>query len=336
MEAYIDCISEFFPEKTYCNEDFFNEFPQLKSKEASLLKIGVSNRHVVDPTTTSLDLAVNAAHKLFEEHKVNPEDIDFVIFCSLEFDYALPSSAAVFQNKLGLSNNVGAIDIVSSCTGFVHALSLAKGMVESNERKNVLLLFPSTLSKTFHKNDYNSKFIFGDGATAVLIKERNEPSIGQFVFGTDGDRADYIIIKDGGARNPINELSFKEDENEYGNITCRANFFMNGTGVFLFGLKTIPKLVNDILTKNNTKLEDIDFFVFHQANAFLLEAIRKKIDAPQEKFIIAMDQTGNTVASSIPLALNSLMKEGKLKTGHKVMFAAFGTGLTWGGTIVKI
>ncbi|MCB0401882.1 MAG: ketoacyl-ACP synthase III [Flavobacteriales bacterium] len=335
MKAFISHISEYFPEKIYSNDDFFKEFPHLKKNEATLNKIGVKNRHIVDPDKTALDLAVEAARQLFKEHPIRPDEIEFVIFCSLEFDYTLPSTAAVFQRELQLPHSVGAIDLVSSCTGFIHALSVAKGMVESNGINNVLLLFPSTLTKEFHPKDYNSKFIFGDGATAVLMGSRNEPGVGEFVFGTDGSRSDYIIIQDGRGRNPINDDSFKEIRNDYGNITCRANFFMDGTGVFLFGIKTIPLLIDDILKKNNMNKDDVDYFVFHQANAFLLETIRKKADIPEEKFIIHLEHTGNTVASTIPLAMNKLLRDGKLKPGNSVLFAAFGTGLTWGGTIVK-
>jgi len=334
MKAGIKYISEYFPKEIYSNEDFFREFPELIQQKKSLAKIGVEKRHIIDEDETSLNLAVNAAQKLFKEHPVKPNEIDFIVFCSLEFDYTLPSTAAVFQDKLGLSKKVGAIDIVSSCTGFVHSLSVAKGLIESSGFKNVLMLFPSSLTKEFHPKDYNSKFIFGDGATAVLMQGQEKKSIGNFVFGTDGSRKDYIIIKDGRGRNPLNKNSFTENINEYGNITCNANFFMNGTGVFLFGIKTIPSLIEDILTKNNTSKDEIDYFVLHQANEFLLESIRKKADIPKEKFIVHLKDTGNTVASTIPLALNSLQKNKQLKN-KTVLIAAFGTGLTWGGTIVK-
>ncbi|MDF1672851.1 MAG: ketoacyl-ACP synthase III [Vicingaceae bacterium] len=336
MATSIKYISEFFPEEKYTNDDFFKEFPQLEKQKKSLEKIGVENRHIISKSETSLDLAIKAAKKLFKEHPVQPNDIDFIIFCSLEFEYTLPSTAAVFQDKLGLSKNIGAIDIVSSCTGFIHSLSVAKGLMDTNGHQNILMLFPSSLTKEFHPKDYNSKFIFGDGASAVLLKNEKENSIGQFVFGTDGSRKDYIIIKDGRGRNPINESSYTNNINEYGNVSCNANFFMNGTGVFLFGIKTIPQLINDILTKNNKTHDEIDYFVLHQANEFLLESIRKKSNIPKEKFIIHLKDTGNTVASTIPLALNSLMKKGESLSEKTVLIAAFGTGLTWGGTIVKL
>ena len=185
-----------------------------------------------------------------------------------------------------------------------------------------------------HKKDANSQFLFGDAATAILISNRKEEGIGKFIHGTDGGRSDYIMIRDGGARNELTTNSFLEDVNEYGNTTCNANFFMNGTGVFLFGLKTVPNIINNILRKNNISIEEIDYFVLHQANEFLLKALQKKLGIPDEKFIIHMQNTGNTVAATIPIALNCLIKTRNLKKGDKILIAAFGTGLTWGGTII--
>lgn len=336
MKSYIKQISESFPNKKYTNEAFFNDFPNLKDKEETLLKVGVTSRYVIEKNVTASDLAEDAANKMFNEDKINRDEIDFLIFCSTEFDHYTPTTAAILQSRLQLKNSIGAIDIVSSCTGFSHSLSIAKGMIEGNGCKNVLLLCVSTLTKTFHKKDANSHFLFGDAATAILVSSREEHGIGEFVFGTDGGRHEYIIVRDGGGRTPINNNSFEEEENEYGNVTCRANFYMNGTGVFLFGIKIVPQLIQDILTKNNTLFDDVDFFVFHQANEFLLKTLQKKMGIPNEKFVLSMKETGNTVAATIPIALNSLTKNKKVKKGDKVLIAAFGTGLTWGGTIITM
>lgn len=335
MKAYIKYIAEYYPEKNFSNDDFFKKFPKLKLKEETLLKVGVSNRYIVDEDVPSSDLAFNAAEKLFKEINLQPTEIDFLIFCSTEFDHYTPTTSAILQHRLNIANDTGTIDIVSSCTGFVYSLSLAKALIETNDCKNVLLLCVSTITKTFHEKDANSHFLFGDAATAILISSRNDEGIGKFVFGTDGSRSDYIIVKDGGARNKLTKNSFIEEVNDYDNITCNANLFMNGTGVFLFGLKTVPKLIKDILNKNNITFDEIDYFVFHQANEFLLKTLQKKLRIPNEKFILHMKNTGNTVAASIPIALNSLMKEGKFKKGDKILLAAFGTGLTWGGTIIR-
>lgn len=336
MGAAIKHITDYYPACSYTNDDYFNEFPELNESREKLSKVGVENRYIVDKSETASDLSYHAAQKLFEIYEIDKNKIEFLIFCSTEFDHYTPTTAAILQNRLELPTNIGAIDIVSSCTGYIQSLSIAKSLVESEGLNNVLILAVSTLTKTFHPKDANSKFLFGDAATATLITAENEGGLGKFIFGTDGSRSDYIIVEDGGARNPISENSFDETKNEYGNITCKANFYMNGAGIFIFGLKTIPKLVDDILLKNNMSFEEIDYFVFHQANEFLLKSIQKKLNIPNEKFIIEMSNTGNTVAATIPIALKKLISSSKVKKGDTILFAAFGTGLTWGGTILKI
>lgn len=335
MKAYIKHISSYLPLKKVSNDDFFKQFPELKTKEDTLSKIGVSNRHVIDKETTASDIALHAAKKLFEETNIDRNEIDVLIFCSTEFDHYTPTTSAILQHRLNLATNIAAMDIVSSCTGFIHSLSIAKGMIEANDHKNVLLLCVSTLTKTFHEKDANSHYLFGDAATAILIGGRREEGVGKITIGTDGSRKDYIIVKDGGGRNKLTPESYKEIENEFGNSTARANFFMNGTGIFLFGLKTVPTLVEQILSENKINKDEVDYFVFHQANAFLLKTLQKKLNIPDEKFIIFMENTGNTVAASIPLALQHLFYQKKIQKGSKILIAAFGTGLTWGGTIIS-
>ncbi len=335
MKAYIKHISSYLPLKKVSNDDFFNRFPYLKSKQNIFLKTGVHNRYVVEPEETSSDLSYHAANNLFSEFIFDKTELDALIFCSTEFDYYTPITAAILQDRLGLSNHVATFDLVSSCTGFVHGITFSKGLIEANGYRNVLLLCASSSTKTFHEKDANSHYLFGDAATAILIGGRREEGVGKITIGTDGSRKDYIIVKDGGGRNKLTPESYKEIENEFGNSTARANFFMNGTGIFLFGLKTVPTLVEQILSENKINKDEVDYFVFHQANAFLLKTLQKKLNIPDEKFIIFMENTGNTVAASIPLALQHLFYQKKIQKGSKILIAAFGTGLTWGGTIIS-
>ena len=335
MKAYIKHISSYFPKKKISNDEFFKMFSYLTSKKETFLKIGVKNRFFVEPEETSSDLSYHAANKLFNELSFDRNKLDALIFCSGEFDHYTPISAAILQHRLNLPKKIATFDIVSSCTGFVHSLLFAKGMIEANGYSNVMLLCVSTLTKTFHEKDANSHYLFGDAATAILIGSRREEGVGKITIGTDGSRKDYIIVKDGGGRNKLTPESYKEIENEFGNSTARANFFMNGTGIFLFGLKTVPTLVEQILSENKINKDEVDYFVFHQANAFLLKTLQKKLNIPDEKFIIFMENTGNTVAASIPLALQHLFYQKKIQKGSKILIAAFGTGLTWGGTIIS-
>ena len=260
-----------------------------------------------------------------------------MLFCAQEFDHYTPTTACLIQDLLGLPVQCLAIDYNLGCSGFVYGLQLAKGLIEGTGVKNVLLLTSSCLTRTFNENDKSSRFIFGDGACATLIGSREQNwGVDQFVFGTDGKGGERIIVKDGGARNPIQEHSFDDETDDYGNTSSRGHFYMNGTAIFVFGMRTVPKMIAELLEKTTIEFDDIDVFVFHQANQFMIETIRKKVGIPEEKFVVAMSHCGNTVSSSIPIALHEAMKEGKAKSGDKVLLAAFGVGLSWAGTIIQL
>ena len=291
----------------------------------------------MDNNQTASDLAVESALQLFLEHNIDKNDIDFILFCAQEFDHYTPTTACLIQERLGIPTKCGALDFNLGCSGFVYGLSIAKGLIEACDCNHVLLLTSSTLTKTFHPKDKNSRYLFGDGAAATLISNSNsEQNIGPFIFGTDGKRGDKIIIKDGGARNPITENSNLDFEDEYGNITNNAHFYMNGTSIFNFGLKTVPKLVDELLEKSNLKLDEIDLFIFHQTNNFMNDTIRKKIGIPENKFVFHIENCGNTVSSTIPIALYENIKSGRAKKGQTILLAAFGTGLSWAATIIKL
>lgn len=337
MNAYIKAISYYLPEKKLTNSDFFAEFPESVGSKENLLKIGVQNRYIISENETASDLGVKSAQQFFTEHSINPDEIDFLLFCSLDLDYYTPSTACVIQQRLNLKKECGALDFNLGCSGFVYGLSLAKGLIESVGMKNVLLITSSSLTKKIHKKDKSSRFVFGDGAATTLISGREKiKGIGEFVFGTDGKGANKIIVKDGGGRKALSESSYVNITDEYGNTTNDASFYMNGTGVFIFGLNTVPKLVKELLKRENKTINEIDLFIFHQANLFLIETIRKKLEIPIEKVFNHMENIGNTVASTIPIVLYEALKIGKVKSGDSVMLIGFGVGLSWAATIIKL
>lgn len=337
MPAYIKAISYHLPEEIFSNEDFFKAFPESVSQKENYLRIGVSERHIVEENVTASDIGVIAGEKLFKEHGIKPEEIDFLLFCSLEFDYHFPSSCSLIQAKLDLPKSCGATDYNLGCSGYIYGLGIAKGLIESLGMKNVLLITASTLSKKIHPKDKSSRFIFGDASAATLISSREDKDgLGSFVFGTDGNKAEKIIIRDGAGRNPISKDSYKEIEDESGNITSNAHLQMEGTGVFYFGLKTIPLMIEEVLQKEKLNIEKIDLFIFHQANLFLISTVCTKLNIPTEKVYNHMEKVGNTVASSIPITLYEAMKVGKAKPGQKILLAGFGVGLSWGATIIDL
>lgn len=334
MSAKVKHISYYLPEKTFSNKEFFTLFPD-GADNTTLQKIGIETRQIATDELAS-DLAVKAANKLFVEHNINPAEIDFVIFCAQEFDYYTPTTACVIQSRLKIPNHAGALDINLGCSGFVYCVGVAKGIIEAMGVKNVLLLTASTLTKKIHALDKSSRFVFGDGAAATLISHSDVDSIGPFLMGTKGAGHDKIIVKDGGARNPITTNSSNLITDDYGNSYSDGSFYMNGTSIFVFGLKTVPKLVVDLLEKSRLEKEDIDLYIFHQANEFLLRTLQKKLDIPDEKFFIYMKNVGNTVSSTIPIALYHAIKINKVQPGQKVMIVGFGVGLSWAGTVITI
>lgn len=336
MGAFIKSISYYLPDSIFTNDHFFDLFPQSLVNKSNLEKLGIKERHIVDKNETASDLALKSALKLFEEHHIEKNEIDFILFCAQEFDHYTPTTACLIQHKLGLNTNCGALDFNLGCSGFVYGLGIAKGFIESLGCKNVLLLTSSTLTKTFHPKDKSSRFIFGDGAAATLISNSEKSKIGEFIFGTDGGRGDKIIIKDGGARNPITAKSHVENSDDFGNTNSDATFYMNGNSIFNFGLKTVPNLIKDTLLKNNLSLDEIDLFIFHQANLFLIDTIAKKINIPSEKIVNFIEPIGNTVSSTIPIVLYEALKSKKAKSGDKVLICGFGTGLSWGATLLEI
>lgn len=300
-------------------------------------KIGISTRYIAGKEETASDLAIQAAEKLFEKGVCKKSEIDFLLFCTQAPDYILPTTACIIQEKLKLPTSCGALDFNLGCSGFVYGLSLAKGLIESGQAKNVLLLTADTYSKFIHENDISTSILFGDAAAATLITESSDvKNLGPFVFGTDGSGAEELIIFAGGSREPLDSEALLEFEDEKGNIRTRSNLYMNGSEVFNFAMREVPKAIANLLKKENTTLNDYDYFIFHQANKYMLEALRRRINIDEDKFSIQLNDCGNTVSSTIPIALQKEIELGHIKNGDKILLAGFGVGLSWGVCSIRI
>ncbi|PWB25715.1 3-oxoacyl-ACP synthase III family protein [Flavobacterium sp. HTF] len=328
MKANIKAISYYLPETVLSNDLINEEFPEWGIEKISS-KTGINSRHISAKDEFSSDMAVKAAEKLFEEHNINKSDIDYLLFCTQSPDYFLPTTACIIQEKLGLQTSIGALDFNLGCSGFVYGLSLAKGLIAGEMAKNVLLITSETYSKFIHPKDKSNKTIFGDAAAAALItSEKGFCSIGNFIFGTDGKGAENLIVKQGGMRFPVSDEN-EDKVDEFGNVRNDKNLFMNGAEIFNFTGEFVPKLTEAILEKSNLTKDDIDLFVFHQANKYMLNHLRKKIKIPEEKFFIAMEDCGNTVSSTIPIALYEAQKQGKIGDSKNIILAGFGVGYSW-------
>lgn len=331
MEAFIKAIAYHLPEKILTNELIAQEFPEWTVEKIDK-KIGIKARHVTAEGETASDLAICAAEKLFVENQIDRSIVDYLIFVTQSPDYHLPTTACLIQTKLGLSKNIAAFDMNLGCNGFITGLSVAKAVIVSGQAENVLLLTGETYSKYMHEKDKSNRTIFGDGAAATLVGREGMARIGNFVIGTDGTGAENLIVKSGGARipRPVNDLQF----DDFGNPQSSDNLYMDGPAILNYSLESIPSLAADVLVKNGLVMDDIDLHVFHQANTFLANLERKTLRIPQEKYYVSIENTGNTVSSTIPVALCEAMKEGKLHEGMKVLSLAQGLGYTWGGMVL--
>lgn len=332
MQAFIKAIAYALPNLEVTNDVLVREFPEW-SVEKIADKVGINKRFIAAENETSADLAVKAAEKLFAENKnIKKESIDFVLFCTQSPDYFLPTSACVIQDRLGLPTSCGALDFNLGCSGYVYGLSLAKGLIFGGIANNVLLLTGETYSKFMHPKDKGNRTIFGDAGSATLISTDGFAEIGNFSLGTDGKGAENLMVKTGGMRfkEPINDLTF----NEGGNPVSSDHLFMNGSEIFNFTIDAVPPLINDTLIKNSITNDNIDGYVFHQANKFMINFLRKKLKIKPDVFHIYMSEVGNTVSNTIPIVLAEKLKENALK--GNIMLAGFGVGYSWGGCVVRI
>ena len=330
-KAFIKQVAYCLPEKIVTNEAIVEEFPEW-SVEKIIEKVGVKQRHVSAKGETAADLAEKAANKLFEEGNIDRNIVDFVILCTQSPDYFMPSTACVLQDRLGLRKDIGAFDINLGCSGYVYGLAIAKGLIAGGIAENVLLLTSETYNKYLHPRDKGNRTIFGDAATATLISTDGIAEICEFVLGTDGGGANNLIVKSGAARMPEkqNDLSF--DKN--GNPVSSDHLYMNGAQIFVFTQRMVPKAIGDVLVKNHLEQGDIDLFVLHQANRYMLDFLRKKMAIPEDRFYVYMEKVGNTVSNTIPICLFEAQKENRLK--GNVLLCGFGVGYSWGAVVLKM
>lgn len=329
-------ICSYLPKDILTNNDLAKEYHDW-DVDKIFKKTGIIERHIADPDETSSDLGVAAAEKLFSTGICRREEIDFLLFCTETPDYFLPASSCIMQERLGLSTRCGALDFNLGCSGFTYGLALAKSLVESELAEKVLLITADTYSKLIHPKDRSVRTIFGDGAAATLIAPviAEDEHIGPFIFGTDGSGANRLIVSVGGFRCRPNAETAIPVKDGGGNWRSPENLYMDGPEIFNFTLKKIPIYVTKLLEEARKTVNNIDYFIFHQANVFMLESLRRKLNIPIEKFYINMEYYGNTVSASIPMALESALERGIIKAGDNIMLVGFGVGYSWSATIIK-
>lgn len=326
MKAYIKNIEYYLPEKIEENEQ-----GRLRKKT------GIERRHICGDDETAADLAYKAAEKLFASG-VNKLSIDYLILCTQAPDYYLPTTACILQDRLGLSTSCGAVDYNLGCSGYIYGLGLAKGLIESGQVSNVLLLTAETYSKYIHPSDGTVRPLFGDAATATLITavDTDVEGIRGLTYGTDGSGAGKLIVPVGGMRQRYGVTEVESIADQYGNFRTNLNLYMDGAGIMDFALEHVPDLVDEVLRKTGLNKRDADYYVFHQANKFMLKYLREKCGLSDYPYWNEVTNYGNTVSNSIPIALKDILISKQEKKLENVMIVGFGVGLSYGGALITL
>ena len=331
MNSAILAIASYLPGAPVTNSDLAADFPDWDIQRIAD-KTGILSRHIAGAAECASDLAFEAAQRLFSNGSCTPAEIDYVLLCTQSPDYVLPTTACLLQHRLGISKRAGALDFNLGCSGYVYGLGLAHGLIATGQAKRVLLLTGETYSKYIRPDDRSAVMIFGDAGSATLIGATDNTAhtyIPAYTYGTDGSGAEHLIVTGAGLRE---RCSLPEPDLNNG---PPGTLSMNGPEVFHFALKVVPACVRELLEKTGKEMDEIDLFVFHQANRHMLDALRARLKIPEEKFFVSLASCGNTVSATIPIALECALQQQKLKPGNKVMLVGFGVGLSWGATMLR-
>ncbi len=332
--ATLKAISWWLPETVETNEDLVREFGTWTPKKI-YSKTGVHQRHVSQGEPVS-ELASRAGEKFFQEHPhISRDSIDMVLLCTETPDYLLPATACLIHHNLGLPKTCGALDYNLGCSGYVYGLALAKSFVVSGMARRVLLLTGDVMARYINKQDKATRTIFGEGFTASLVEASDQDLLGPFTFGTDGSGSRRLIIEAGATALPRSAETAIEEVNRFGNHRSKNDLYMDGPAVLDFALREMPESLAALFAKAGCSMDDVDLVVFHQATQLMLERLRDALAIPPEKFVIAMEDKGNTISSTIPIALAECAASGRLKPGMKVLISGFGVGLSWGSALIQ-
>jgi 3-oxoacyl-[acyl-carrier-protein] synthase-3 len=324
--AAIGPIAIHLPERCESNDQLKAEFP---SWDVDLIfeKTGIFRRHIASEHECSSDLGVAAALRLFAQHDIDPQSIDFLLLCTQTPDYPLPTTACLMQDRLGLRTSCGALDFNLGCSGFVYGLSLADGLIRSGAVRRVLFITAETYSKYIHPTDRSLRTIFGDGAAATLIEACDEPTVSAFQYGTDGSGANTLLVAKGGARLPQDAIQPRHRHR------WPSDLYMDGPSLISFTVAAIPELVANILKLAGLTRDEVDLFLFHQATLKMLAQLQERLGLGDDRLPIVLHDYGNTVSSTIPIVIHEMRKRGRIRQGANNMLIGFGVGWSWAGCI---
>lgn len=318
--ARIAGIGSYLPEKVVTNKDL--EKMMDTSDEWIQERTGIKRRHLVVEGESTSTLGLQAARRAMDDAGVDPEDIDLIVVGTATPDKVFPSTACIIQHQLGVKGSA-AFDVHAACSGFVYGLDLANRYIKTGGAKTVLVIGAETLSRITNWEDRSTAVLFGDGAGCVVLQSSEEPGIIATHIHADGQYEDLLQVRCG--------VSVGYEQTRAGG----AFIEMNGNAVFKRAVATFDNIARETVADLEGELGDIDWFVPHQANMRIIKAAAKKLGMPMERVIATVDEHANTSGASIPLALDQAVKDGRIKRGDTLMFAAFGAGFTWGSAMVK-
>lgn len=330
----ISAMAGAVPSHVIENLKYTDYFPQDQVDEV-VAKVGVYERRFADDKTCSSDLCFAAAQKLILDNDINRDEIDLLVFISQTQDYRMPATSITLQHRLGLPNTCIAFDINLGCSAFIYGMSVVYSMMQNSSLRKALILDGETRSKVYGARDRRSAFIFGDGGVAALVERDEKFGETTLSLNSDGSRADLIMIKAGGYRHMSTPETLTERVvDEYGNMRSDEQGYMKGGDVFNFVIREIPRDLKRTLVEAGKTVDELDYFVFHQANNFINSYIAKKMKLDITKIPHTIEKYGNTSSVSVPLTIVSEL-QGKLD-GHKsLMLSAFGVGMTWASAIAS-
>ena len=345
--TFVSAISYYLPEKSISNKQVIEEYEPFRkrkglpsiSDQMIVEQTGIKSRYQAEYHETTLDLGRKAAEKLFEDYNLDRSEIDYLIFVSDALEHKGPTTACILQHQLELGEHCASIDILHGCTGWIYGLSVAKAMIASNQATNVLLITGDVPTKVIHPEDYELRAIFSDAAAATLISSELKNTafgnyeIGDFVFGTDGSGYKNLWVERSATKEPA-DIEWLDQYKSLPTGLGGGRLRMKSSAIFLFAHRKVPELIKSTLKKNQAELDQIDIIVPHQANGTMLDFLRKRMRIESHKFVNRIENTGNTVSASIPIALKQHINENG--TGaNNILVAGFGIGYSWGGTLLR-
>lgn len=323
LYARIAGIGSYLPEKVLTNFDL--EKMVDTNNEWIVSRSGIRERRIASKDEATSDLATKAAINACDDAGISPSDLDLIIVSTVTPDMIFPSTACIVQKNIG-AFKAAAFDVEAACTGFIYGLTIASQFVENGFYKNVLVIGADILSRITDWEDRNTCVLFGDGAGAAVLSASDEPGILSSVIASDGNGGKYLFCPAGGSRLPASHETVR-DKLHY--------TYMEGNDVFKFAVKILPEAVIKAAEKCNIQVSDIDWLIPHQANIRIIESASKKLGIPNEKVAITIDMFGNNSSASIPIAIDMYAKSNKIKNGDVLALVGFGSGLTWGSSIIK-